>query len=430
MTSSSNSNPIFDKDAPKTPRFNVISRITGQGLVKAVLASCFSTAPLIVPIFGGTLPRDMLEFPMPIHKETMIARRGGTYKDRKGKAIMDNQTVDSYRRQLISEVIVDDFSDSETEDNIEAEIELNRRKIEKLFPEASKKSREMSRSNIEIQTQTVLQKMMQLYPSEEIALQMSQNEELQAAMSCNDLIAWLIAFEKFCLSNEGNKASNIAAAEDILKKCKMKGLETMDYIKRFKQAAADARTTGSIMDEESVVVLFFNNLNHSEDAFFRYHYKILNPDDSIYKLRGKPLQVSLDHATAFHNVTILTMQATARASEDKGKNNNNNTVKSVDELERLLKQSVGGGSGGSKHNNVTVSHKVLATYMKRKSADLEESDKPTFEKKTKAKVGEAKSEDAAAKAEEKKKLNKTKDCHRFKTESGCKFGDKCFFKHG
>ena len=419
MASSSNPNPIFDKDAPKSPRFNVISRITGQGLVKAVLTSCYTNAPAIVPLFGGIMPREMLEYSMPLHKSSMIARRAGCYKNEAGALVQVNQLADTYRRNLIDEAYKK-FPECRDESEV----------IDLLFPKSGAQSRDRARANIEMQTQTVLQKLMQLYPSEEIALQMSQDEDLQAAMVCNDLIAWLIAFEKFCLSNEGNKSSNVAAAEDALKRTKMKGVETIDYIRRFKQAAADARTTGSIMDEESMVELFFNNLNHSFETFYRYNFKILDPNDTIYALRKQPLQASFDHVKSFHDLTILTTQAAARVGEDKIKNNNNNTVKSVDELEKLLKQSGGGGSGGSKHNSVTVSHKVLATFMKRKSADLEESDKPTFEKKTKAKVGEAKSEDAAAKAEERKKLNKTKDCHRFKTESGCKFGDKCFFKHG
>jgi hypothetical protein len=207
----SSSTPIFDKDAPKAPKFNVISRVTGSGLVKAVLTSCYTNAPAIVPLFSGIMPREMLEYSMPLHKSGMIARRAGCYKNAAGALVQVNQLADTYRRSLIDAAIIK-FPECKDETEI----------LELLFPKAGVQSRDRVRANIELQTQTVLQKMMQLYPSEEIALQMSLDDDLQAAMVCNDLIAWLIAFEKFCLSNEGNKSSNVAAAEDALKKTKLK----------------------------------------------------------------------------------------------------------------------------------------------------------------------------------------------------------------
>ena len=220
---------------------------------------CLKEYPLIVPLFiNGLAPMEMMEHELPLFRRSLLARKAGRYKDKKGKIAEVSQTVSKFREQLIKETLRD-YSDVCQGDE-DAALEL-------LFPSTGHKARDHKRANIENQVQALIQCLMQLYPTEEVVLAMSLDEDLKSAQNVNDLIAWTVAFEKFCISNAGNKFFNVREAEQALKMVKMKGYDTPNYVRSFKQAAKEARICGSNQEEADVVAQFFLNLNQASDAF-------------------------------------------------------------------------------------------------------------------------------------------------------------------
>ena len=404
----------------KVPKFTIVSPVSGKAYMVAANKLCLREYPLIVPLFiNGLAPVEMMEFEQPLFRKSLLARKAGQYKDEKGQIATVSQTAEKYRAQLIKETLKDYAELCQGDED--AAVEL-------LFPSSGLRTRDKKRASIEEQVQAMIQCLMQLWPTDEIQLSMSLDEDLKAAQYTNDLIAWTVAFEKFCISNAGNKFFNVREAEQALKSVKMKGYDTANYVRSFKTAAEGARICGSTQEEADVVAQFFLNLNQASDAFYRYEFRYLDTTDPLHAFITKPLQEALDHCMSFHNTTILTAQARKRAGPDR-----NTTISTVAELEKVLK------AGGSKDNQISVSHAVLATLQKeikkRKSSDKEENErkkaKATAEAKAKAKAEAI----AKAKSEEKDKekddpeSKEEKKCFRFNTKKGCHFGDSCKFSH-
>ena len=398
----------------KEPKLTVISPTAGKAYMAAAHRICLRDYPLIVPLFiNGITPVEMMEFELPILRRSMLARKAGRYNKPDGQLATVSQTAEKYRAELISKTLKD-----------YAEIckGVESKAIELLFPSAEQKTRYLKRANIEGQAQAFLQCLMQLYPSEEIKLQMSLNEDLSRATEMIDLIAWTVAFEKFCVSNAGSKFFNVREAEAAIKDTKMRGYDTPNYIKHFKQAAEDARTCGSTQPEEDVVAQFFLNLNQSSDAFYRYEYKMMDPNDVVFSLISRPLQFALDHAMQFHKTTILTALARKRTS-DQHKNDQTRTITSISDIEKLVK------GDGVKPTNINVPHAILASLLqsaeRKKKAINEESlqESEDEDRPTKKPKGEEPVEDKKAKDK------KVRKCYRFGSNGGCRFGDTCRYLH-
>ena len=404
-----------------TPRFNIVSPVSGKAYMTAAHKICLRDYPLIVPLFlNGLAPMEMMEHELPLFRRSLVARKSGKYKDGKGVVATESQTVVSYRKQLIDETLLQ-YKDV-CEGDTDAALEL-------LFPNAGYKSRDIKRASIETQAQALMQCLMQLWPSEEVQLTMSLDDDLRVATEINDLIAWTIAFDKFCISNAGNKFFNVREAEQALKSIKMKGYDTANYVRSFKTAAEGARICGSVQSEEDVVAQFFLNLNQASDAFYRYEFRHLDQSDVISSYIKKPLQAALDHALDFHKNTILTAQARKRAGSD----SNNTTISSVAELEKVLK------AGGSKDNKISVQHSVMVSLMKDSKKRPAPTEREENERKKAKAIAEAKAKAKAkaeaiakANAEEVEKIDskseEVKKCFRFNSKKGCKFGD-CKFAH-
>ena len=69
--------------------------------------TCLRDYPLIVPLFlNGLAPMEMMEHELPLHRKSLLARKTGRYKDGKGVVATVSQTVESYRKQLIDETLL------------------------------------------------------------------------------------------------------------------------------------------------------------------------------------------------------------------------------------------------------------------------------------------------------------------------------------
>ena len=400
----------YNHSEGKTPRFTSVSPLTGKAYMAAAHKWCLRECALIVPLFiNGLAPIEMMEHELPLLRRALLARKAGRYKDKTGQLAEESQTVEAYRQELISNTLK--LNEEVCQGDEDAALEL-------LFPSSGIKSRDNKRSQIETQAQGFMQCLMLLWPSEEVQLAMSLDGDLIAATELNDLIAWTIAFDKFCVSNAGNKFFNVREAELALKMVKMKGYDTPNFVRAFKQAALDARTCGSVQSEEDVVAQFFLNMNQSSDAFYRYEFRYLDESDLLHSFISKPLQAALDHAMSFHKTTILSALARKKA-DVQTQVHAQASVTSLMDLEKLV-------SDGAKRGTVSMPHAVMMTLYnnnnKRKTTEVGKSEAEIYKKKVKF---EGKSPAESTSKDEKKKLK----CYRFPTKNGCKFGDDCKFAH-
>jgi hypothetical protein len=313
-----------------------------------------------------------------------------------------------------------------------ARIEFNCTEVvarDRIWPESGKKTREYLRSKIVQESQNLLQCLMQLYPSEEVKLQMSNCQPLRDAEDIGDVIAWTLAFDTFCLSNAGNKDFNIQAAEKALLDTKMKGLDTPDYVKRFKRAVDDAKICGSLMTSERIVALFFRNLNTTSEAFHFYDVKYLNESDPLHAYLTQPLQNAVEHVNRFHQSTVLTLAARRKEGETANNNNNNNKpISSVSDLAKLM-SAKSRNSNNNNNNPVLVSHQVLATFLKNKTGDVSKELSNSRKRTATAAATAVTATDTVPIVPSKKPKTEKPACFKFATPEGCKFGSRCRYQH-
>jgi hypothetical protein len=405
----------------KLPKLNSVSPLYGKAFTEAAKLVCLELYPSVVPLFNkGLMPIEMLESDPPYNRRSLLARKAGAYVDDHNQPIRVSQTAVDYRKDLIS--------------TTEKEMKVSTAQaIKLLWPDTGKKSRETIRANIARESQAFLQCLMQLYPSSEVALKMSLCEPLNNAETIVDVIAWTVEFDVFCLSSQGSKEHDIAMAEKAVTDTKMKALETLLYVKRFKQAANDAVTCGSKWDNERYVSTFFRNLNQEEDAFHRHAYRYLDENDHLHRFLTEPLQKMYDYATQFHNTTILTSQARRKEMDSaslQSRNKNYNNGQAVTTLSDLSK-AIENTNGKSKSNTVTVSHQILATLVKKASNEETKRNAAAAAKKEevlkKRNISDA--DDSAANKKVKTETRVKKPCFKFAAPEGCNFGDKCRFAH-
>ena len=403
-----------------TPRFNSISPSNGQAYISSARKYCLQTLSEVVSTFcRGTLPIEMLEHPLPYNKRNMLGRKAFKYTNTTGTIMTVDQTVSAWRTELINK------TKTENENCTEEEA------LELLFPASSKRAREAKRQSFATQTLVLMHNLNLLWPADAMILEMDKNQGIQDATDSQDLIAWENAFTAFCLDNCGNADMNVRQAEDTLDSTFMKGHDLSAYVKAFRIAFNNVRQCNSSYTERRIVELFIRNLNQSEDAFYRFSRKILDSSDTLYALASQPLESAITHVETYYKSVIVPELAASKRK--KAGSDRTTTISTVAELEKVLK------AGGSKDNQISVSHAVLTTLQKeinkRKSSDKEENErkkaKATVEAKAKAKAEAI----AKAKAVEKDKnkddpeSKEEKKCFRFNTKKGCHFGDNCKFSH-
>jgi hypothetical protein len=418
---------VHNRPEGKSLKLTSVSPIAGKAYLEAAHKWCLKECPLIVPLFiNGLAPIEMMENELPLLRRALLARKAGRYKTKLGQLAEESQTQASYREELIQNTLTD-YEDVCKGDRTIA--------LELLYPSSGAKSRDIKRSLIDTQSQGFLQCLMLLWPSEEVRLAMSLDDDLRTATELNDLIAWTIAFDKYCVSNAGNKSMNVHEAESALRAVRMKGYDTPNYVKAFKQAAMQAKVCGSIQSEEDVVTLFFLHMNQTTDAFYRYENRLTDSSDAVAAYLKKPLQTALDHAMEYHKSTILST-IMRRKSEASSNNNNDTSITSVSDLDKLMQ------SGGSKKGStVNVTHAVMATLYNnnKRPRDNNQPDVAASEggksggkkggKANKKKVRVSDTPPGPAAATGDKEEEKTLKCWRYPAKGGCKYGDNCKFAH-
>jgi hypothetical protein len=414
----------------RDPTFKTISPQSGQAYIASAQRYCLRNYSEVVSLFcSGTMPIEMLEYPLSVHRENLLARRAGCYLDSNGKVAKEDQTATAWRAQLIAETQ-------------NAYVECSKDKaLELLFPHSSKKSREHKRSVFESQSLSLIQSLNMLWPSEALSLELSRDFAIKKATETVDLIAWINAFTAFCLNNSGNAELNAKAAEDTLEETRMKGGDLGGFVKAFKIAASNVKLCKSKLSESEIVGTFLRNLNQTEDFFSRFATRHLDQADSLHAYMSKPLEEVITYVESYHKTVILTALGRKKS----------NAVTSVSDLKQLL------GSNNSHNNSVNVPIPVLALYLKnnnnnnnnnnvtneankKRKAQKEQENARKKQTSEKSKEGEetASKSDKAIKVEEAKSESSTKEekkknpkqvCYAFEKGEKCRFGARCYFRH-
>ena len=228
----------------KAPKFNTVSPSAGQAYVQSAQRYCLLHLSEVVSTFcRGVLPIEMLEHPLAFDRKDMIGRKAGKYHDSEGKVMCVDQSVSSWRAQLIME------TRSENENCTEEEA------LSLLFPQTGRKSRENKRQLFATQTLHLLNNLNLLWPADSMKLEIESSKGLSDASYRQDLISWENNFISFCLDNCGNADMNVRAAEETLEAGKMKGMDLASYIKTFRTASENCRRCKSTFSEKRIVLL-------------------------------------------------------------------------------------------------------------------------------------------------------------------------------
>jgi hypothetical protein len=414
------------------PFFKTISPQAGQSFIANAQRYCIRHFSEVVSIFcSGIMPIEMLEFPMPVNRINVLARKAGCYTTPSGQIAREDQTAADWREQLIAETRDqhDNCSDGEA--------------LKLLFPSYGKKNRDTKRQQIASQSLNLIQNLNLFWPSEAVILEMNRDIALRKATETVDLIAWTNAFTSFCLNNSGNAELNAKAAEDALEDVIMKGQDLAAYTKAFKTAATNVKLCKSTMTESEIVGTFFRNLNQSSDAFDRYHIRHLDNSDPLFPFMSKPLEDAISHVEIYHKTVILTALARRKST----------SISSI----AALKHHMEAGSSGA----LSVSKPVLAAMLKnngdtgvangssrifltnnnnkrkvevekdsdRKKAKNNNNNNKKTEMDATVKSEEVKSGTSVAESSETKKKFEKRVCYSFQKGEKCRFGENCHFRH-
>lgn len=276
------------------PVFDEISPSNGQAFLKLARKLVISNHPCILELLQGTMPYEMLEFSESVYPNK-LGRRAGTYNDESGNPSAVDQTMNEYREYLIQARMSESVSRDEA--------------LDLIFPASTKQAREKVRQTINASIQSLMSKLMYLWPKEEIAQLMQLDSELSSATREFDLIRWHHGFLKFCTNASGNSEVNIKKAESKISNLKMKHDGYLDYAAQFKLAADNLKMCKSTFTEERVVALFFENLDQSEDRFFRWYRDFLTVFHPLNQFKGRPLAEAMTVAQQHYDQVI---RATAK----------------------------------------------------------------------------------------------------------------------
>jgi hypothetical protein len=412
----------------KPPKFNTVSPSAGQAYVQAAQKYCLLYLSEVVSTFcRGVLPIEMLEHPLAFDRRNMIGRKAGKYNDSEGKLMVIDQSVSSWRAQLIVETQAANKNCSEED------------ALTLLFPKTGGKSRENKRQLFATQSLQLLNNLNMLWPSEAMILEMDRNKGLRDATNSQDLIAWENAFISFCLDNCGNADMNVKAAEDTLESAKMKGMDLASYVKSFRTASENCKRCKSTFTEKRIVEIFIRNLNQDADAFFRFSSKILDSSDSLFSLTSTSLEAAISYVEKFHKTVIVPELANKRIRDGQS-----SSIKNLSDLRNLVSSTSAG--------QVSVPVTILATMMNNNNINNSNKNKgneaESKKRKAEAAKEEARKKTAAATAKASKVNNantdikaetadvtsgtsktKTRVCYKFRDDGKCSYGDKCYFSH-
>jgi hypothetical protein len=330
----------------------------------------------------------------------MIGRKAGKYHDSEGKVMCVDQSVSSWRAQLIME------TRSENENCTEEEA------LSLLFPQTGRKSRENKRQLFATQTLHLLNNLNLLWPADSMKLEIESSKGLSDASYRQDLISWENNFISFCLDNCGNADMNVRAAEETLEAGKMKGMDLASYIKTFRTASENCRRCKSTFSEKRIVEIFIRNLNQDADAFFRFSSKILDSSDPLYRLNSSSLEAAISHIEHFHKTVIIPELANKKRREGLS-----GSFKNLSDLRSYVASNVGKDVG-----QVSVPVTILATMINNNNNN-NNNNKRILDLNVKKRKAETTKEETL------KKNTKSRICYKFREQGKCTFGDKCYFSH-
>jgi hypothetical protein len=412
----------------KKPELKVISVEAGQMFISDTLEFCIEKYPdLVETFYKGILPIEMLELPLSVVKGSNIGRKAGSYS-KSGIRVMVDQSASQYRDQLISETIASDIPLSKAD---QATALTGALAI--LFPESGKTTREKFRAHFDRDIRALLQMMSMSWPSMDIKTRMESDEDLEKAFKTLDLIAWIRAFNKFCLNSSGNKQLNREKAEKTLEKLKMRGLDLSAYVKDFVKAAENLKAVESLWDDRRIVTTFIKGLNQSEHVFGNIYRKFSDKHDPTFVLQSEKLSYAVSWVEDIFK-EVIAPQIAERREEFAQLNSTKDVISKVNQSTKR------GGSSG-KSDKALVPFAVLATMVKDKRKAEEElatalkkvrasehQVKAVEKAKTKAKAKPDPSTDSI-KNEGAKDTKSSAKCYKFASQEGCSYGDKCRFSH-
>jgi hypothetical protein len=413
--------------ANRKPELKVISVEAGQMFISDTLEFCIDKYPDLVETFHkGILPIEMLELPLSVAKGSNIGRKAGSYSKMGIKAMVD-QSASQYRDQLISETIAADIplSKADPATALTGALAI-------LFPESGKTTREKFRAHFDRDTRALLQMMSMSWPSMDIKARIESDEELEQAFKKLDIIAWIRAFNKFCLNSSGNKQLNREKAERSLEKLKMRGVDLPMYIKDFVKAAENLKAVESLWDERRIVTTFIKGLNHSETVFGNIYRKFSDKHDPMFVLQDKKLFDAVSWVEDIFKDIIAPQIAEKREEFAQ--------LNSVKEISAKVGHHIKRGGSSNADSRATVPVTVLATIMqdKRKAEEELAATKKKFKAvelesaKVKAKAKANLKPDPSADSNKGGGLKGTKStakCFHFASKEGCSYGDGCRFSH-
>lgn len=413
---------------PVRPEFKVISVSDGQEFMRQVVEFCIDRYPDLVEMLNrGVIPVEMLELPMNSLRGSNIGRKAGAYIGGKVRLVED-QSASQYREIIIAETIAADVALAAA-----SQATAYTGALAILFPDSGKVSREKFRAKLERDSRALLQMLTMSWPSLDIRTRMESDEDLDEAFKKLDLIAWVKAFNRFCLNSSGNKQLSRENAEKALEKVKMRGLDLPMYVKEFIKAAENLKAVESLWDDLRIVTTFIKGLNQSETVFNNIHRKFSDKNEAAYKLRKEKLAVAVTWAEDHFKEVII-----PHIAEKKQEMQTLSTAKDV--ISKVNQSTKRGGSLG-KSDKAVVPFAVLATMVKDKRKAEEEL--ATAQKKLRASEHQVKAVEktkANAKAkpdsstdsikkEGAKDTKSSAKCFKFASQEGCSFGDKCRFSH-
>jgi hypothetical protein len=408
---------LSSSSVPRKPEFKVISVEAGQLFISDVLEFCIDKYPDLVETFHkGRLSIEMLELPMSVIKGSNIGRKAGSYSI-SGTRMMVDQSAAQYREQLIAETISSDIPLSLADPSTALTGALAI-----LFPESGKTSREKYRAQLDRDTRALLQMMSMSWPSTDIKTRMESDDELEKAFKTLDLIAWIRAFNKFCLNSSGNKQLNREKAEKTLEKLKMRGLDLSSYVKDFVKAAENLKAVESLWDDLRIVSTFIKGLNQSESVFGNIYRKFSDKHDPMFALQSNKLSYAVSWVEDIYK-EVIAPQIAERREEFAQLNSTKDVISKVN-------QGVKRG-GSSKLDKALVPFTVLATLVgdKRKvEKDLATATNALKKAKAKTNPKPAPSTDSI-KNEGVKGTKSSAKCYKFASKEGCSYGDSCRFSH-
>ena len=419
MSSSSSSYSI-----PR-PELKEISVAAGQEFMRQVVEFCITNYSDLVEILHlGKVPIDVLEISPSIKFGACIGRKAGSYKTNGVIATVD-QPIHLYREELIAEAI----SEAQARDNKIALSSVRSMALENLFPESDKVSRQKFRSRLASNTKALFQLMLMSWPSVDIQNRLMTDNDILAAYTSQDLIAFKRAFNKFCLNASGSSEVSIVNAEKTIINTKMRALDLPGYVIEFSRAADNLRAVGSLWSEVRIVSTFIKNLNSDRNVFGALSRDFSNKHHAAYEMQKMPLSGAIRWVEDYFKEVV--MPEIALKKEELL------SLMSVKEVSQKVQQlTKGGRSGGGKATEgFRVPLPVLATLLQekrkaeeevanlRKKAKNNNINNPTLSTKDKPKPGVAGAVPQGADPKLKVK------CRLFTKPEGCKYGSKCKFSH-